>query len=38
MAGDDEGEAAMADGAGAQARITAEEFQEIARRGVPYVG
>lgn len=38
MAGDDEGEAAMADGAGAKARITAEEFQELARRGVPYVG
>ena len=38
MAGDGQGEAAMADGAGAKARITAEEFQELARRGVPYVG
>ena len=28
----------MADGARGQARITAEEFQELAARGVPYVG
>jgi len=38
MAGSDEGEAAMADGASAAARITAEEFRELAWQGVPYVG
>jgi uncharacterized protein (TIGR00369 family) len=37
-AGSDEGRRAMADGEGGAARISAEEFRELAWRGVPYVG
>jgi uncharacterized protein (TIGR00369 family) len=38
MARDEQGDAAMADGACGQPRMTAEEFQELASRSVPYVG
>jgi uncharacterized protein (TIGR00369 family) len=38
MSRDERSDGTMADGARGQARITAEEFQELAARGVPYVG